>query len=250
MELLFKSLDDISPGFRSDQEERWTTFLTSDKQIKVRRKREAFLELMEFYDDIKIRYTMARKDKSPSLPSIKKELDEAKKEVIKLTKTLIVELKELKFEAGQIRDQKIRGDQFLASSSVKKRRLEDADINDIDFTDANIELVADEDDEYLPWDQTTKRPPVESPKQPPIRRPRADDFTVPTPQAQLVNRRNDDDILDDVHEEDAEILKNLKTQIKKYDCRDRVLEAIESTRVRYDISQKIACLMEDVSNNR
>lgn len=250
MDSLFKSLDDISPGFRADQEERWTTFLTLDKQNKVRRKREAFLELMESYDNAKYRYTMARKVKPPTLPSIKKEMEEARQEVIKLTKRLIVELRELKNEADRIRDITIRGDQLL-SSSVKKRRIGDADINDIDFTDANTDLIAEEDDEYLPWNETSSnRPPVESPKQPPTRRPRADDFTVPTPQTQPVNKPNDDDLLNGVHEEDAEILKVLKTQIKKYNCRDRVLEAIESTRVRHDISQKIALLMEDVSNNR
>lgn len=248
MDQLFKTLDDICPGFRLDKDEAWISFLAKDKQARVRRHREVFLELVEAFESARGRFKAASRNKVAALPLIKKDQDDAKAEVLRYGKRLVIELRELKSEADRIRDRKIRGDDLLLSSSAKKRRIESANF---DSTSADTDLVDDDDDdEYMPC-IATKAPPVESPsKQSAGRRPRADDFTVPTPQTQPVSKRNDDDILEGVHEEDAEILKELKTQIKKYGCRDRVLEAIESTRVRHDISQKIACLMEDVSNNR
>lgn len=245
METLAKALDEISPGFRFDKDELWVTHLAIEKQSQIRRWREDYQELMELYDEEKQNVTAARKEKSASLPLLKEQLKEKKKEVEQMLRKLVIDLKKLKTEADKIRDDELRTDNLV--NDAKRRRS--IDLDEIDFTDKNVDFVPDDDYDYLPWSETISKRPAEPPK-PANKRPRADEFTVPTPKVPLPKGPAVDELLENVPTADAEILKDLKALIKKYDCRDRVLDAIESTREKDHVSKKVGCLMEEVSQHK
>lgn len=247
MDALGKALDEISPGFRFDKDELWVTHLSIEKQSNIRRWREDYQELMEAYDEVKQNLTAARKEKSASLPLLKEQLKAKKKEVEQSLRRLIVDLKKLKTEADKIRDDELRTENLV--SSAKRRRP--MDVDDIDFTDKSVDFVDDDDYNYLPWSETATIRPAEPPKpSQPAKRSKTEEFVVPTPHVSRPKEPAVDEMLENIPKVDAEILEDLRALIKRYDCRDRVLDAIESTREKDYISKKVSCLMEEVSQHK
>lgn len=226
----FKALYSIAPGFRVDRDEDWMPYLAQDEQLFLKKQRESILAKNEQLDDLKT--VEKTKDVSEQITILTEEING-------MIKLLLKSIPKLKEKAIKAREDAIQRD--FENSPTKRFRLGENN-EDIDFTDTNIDFVPDD---FMPRHLTKANKPVDSRPLPPP------STTQPSVSQQTKNDQNNpprDRLFENICPEDKAIISLLRPIIEKYDCKDRVMEALTRFRRRDRTLEALESLKSYVNN--
>jgi len=224
--MAIEALYSLAPGFALDKDEDWMIYLPPEKQMFMRNQRQKLLLINENLDTFEAAFEKYLRDNKFANPTV---LQHARKDhnaqrqkfIQKRNQTaerMLIKIRELKKEAIKSRE----NDQRVESEAATKRRRMNQVDPDIVDVDIDVELVPDDYLPSIPEDTKAKIKYVpkinEGATASQASRPR-------TPSAPTV-----DPLIKGVSPGDAKILIELKSMIMKYECRDRVLKAIQSYR--------------------
>lgn len=200
----------IAPGFISDREDNWATFLEAKDRAYLENQRLKYFKAKDLLD------TMSRKKRDEEAEKKYQAYVEKRNNHID---KLVSKIEELKEEALRRKKRKLEEEVEV----VKKRRTEY--INDNDFS--NVEL--DDDCDYIP--KEFAEPKEKKPKRIVKKVTLVNNLNDTTKNKSVPEAQPRDKFYDGIKETDLitlEVMRKNRSEICKYDCRDQALKVLDS----------------------
>lgn len=253
-----RRIQQLCPHFMNDKNEDWMEYLPSGKKTFIETKRVEILALLERIESHRVTYrqhattlrdaTQQRKDElEREFEAKQKDFANTRDEKIRI---LLPVLRRLREQGIRLKEQ-IAEDE--ANSMRKRSRLQDMiDHTLVDQVSGHVEMVIDDYmPNYLVSNPTTSGGSTTSSLQNNQNKTRRQKSTARNPAEELPDLqlktspvKKKDTFLDGVEDPfDRAVLKDLRSDIIKYGCRDRVIKAIQSITMR---DQRLAT-MDQVS---
>ena len=215
-----KALSSVAPGFLRDKDEEWLQYLESADQIQLRNEREKILRQIEVLDDLRDELK-----KKKSLDATTQDKIVNKTNLINSSvKVLLKKIPKLKERALEAREIAIRASHSHGSN--KRKRLDNND----DLLSGSASIVHPRDFDFLPSHllQTISRP-VTVGKRSTTAQPTAEKAIArTTPKIRPPHQRETlEEFLKGIEPKYVELMKQLRPTIDKFDCKDRVLNALD-----------------------
>lgn len=205
----------LAPGFKHDNDEEWQPYATTTDRSFLSSERRTLLCNLEEIDKLK---SSSRGDDKDKKEEIQDRISKLTNSVNTQIETLIQKIPAIKANAIKAREQAIQAD-FPTSSRASD----------------------DDEDDYADPFKNDYLPRIAPPKKRPAQQAQADEIAseqvtaqAPSPSAESSNN-SVDRYLEGVSEKDKQILLSLRTCINRYDCKAKVICALERLRKRDEI---------------
>ena len=214
-----EKLRKVSPGFREDRDEDWLVYLPKEDVIQVRKWRASFQQQSEKLDDVRL------------------EQDEVQDKILtdelnKFINNLLIHLPRLKEKATKKRDEEIRDD---FSNSSKRPKYDGSLTGDLNLVPEYLPF------EFLPSNMTRKESAPPEPKKAQAsqgsskQREKTPPRESKSKKQQKTTEPPRDTYLDGVTDESYKrVLKALRPYVERYQCKGRLIEALDSMKRHED----------------